>query len=286
MNTSMEKGEAEFYFHEADRLFKEGHFLEALQHLAALDSEFPDTFNILFPMALCCEQLGRVDEAYERCARMFEQFPEEKHQGKLRELFQRVCRRQQAAMGTGAQIPAPFPAHEFIEDPPQHTELNRTGTMALGNWTIPWLGILVGGFILVAFFVLLAVLIPIIRGWEAEENPNALYLGTALIFIAQFMLSCFIAYAVLWVMNKLIHEELLRDIIDVCIAMVIFTLISSFLPVIGFFVGMYYFAKHYGMGFSEAIIFLLLQSAFNMLFLYMMLPLVFGESALHLLQVL
>ena len=70
----MEKGEAEFYFHEADRLFKEEHFLEALQYLAALDNEFPGNFNILFPIVLCCERLGRIDEAYEHSSRLFEQF--------------------------------------------------------------------------------------------------------------------------------------------------------------------------------------------------------------------
>lgn len=282
----MEKGEAEFYFHEADRLFKEGHYLEALQHLSALDTAFPGTFNILFPMTLCCEQLGRTDEAYERCARMFERFTSEKELEKLRGLFGRVCRQQQAGKGIGGQTLAPFPAHEFIEVPVQHTELNRTGTIALGNWDIPWLSILIGLAVLVVFFILLGVLAPLIRQGQTAQNPQAFYGGIGLIVLANFMLTCIIAYAVLWVMNKLIHEELLRDVIDVCISMVIFYLISTFLPFFGFFVAMYYLARHYEMGFGEALIFLLLQTAFNMLFLYMMLPLVFGETALALISVL
>lgn len=282
----MEKGEAEFYFHEADRLFKEGHFLEALQHLSVLEGEFPGNFNILFPMALCCEQLGRTDEAYERCARMFEQFTSEKQQEKLRGLFSRVCRQQQAGKGIGGQVPAPFPAHEFIEDTPKHTELNRTGTMALGSWDIPWPSILMGLAVLAVFFLLLAGLTYFVRQGAAAQNPHAVYWGMALLALAQFMLTCIIAYAVLWVMNKLLHEELIRDAVDVCIAMFIASLISGFLPFIGFFVAIYYLAKHYEMGFGEAIIFLLLQAAFNMLFLYMMLPLIFGETALDLMQML
>lgn len=272
----MEKSEAEFYFHEADRLFKEEHYLEALQHLAALDNAFPGTFNVLFPMALCCEQLGRIDEAYERCARMFEQFPGGKQQTKLQELYGRVCRQQQARTVTGEQIPAPFSAHDFIEDTPTHTELKRTGTMALGNWELPWANILIGLSVLAVFFILLSLLVPMAREGISEQSPQILYWGIALIVLVQFLLSCIITYAVLWVMNKRIHEEFIPDAIDVCIAMGIYMLISGIIPVIGSLVGLYFLAKHYEMGFGEAIIFLLLQFVFHLLFLYMVLSVIFG----------
>ncbi len=251
----MEKGEAEFYFHEADRLFKEDHYLEALQHLAVLDNAFPGTFNVLFPMALCCERLGRIDEAYERCARLFKQFPAGKHQEPLQELYGRVCRQQQGRNGTSGQIFTPVPAHEFIKDTPTHTELKRTGTMALGNWDLPWANILVGLSVLAVFFVLLSLLVPMARQGISEQSPQILYWGIALMLLVQFMLACIIAYAALWVMNKHIHQEFIPDAIDVCIAMAIYILISAFIPIIGSLVGLYFLARHYEMALAKQLSF-------------------------------
>lgn len=282
----MEKGEAEFFFHEADRLFKEEHFLEALQYLAALDNEFPGNFNILFPIVLCCERLGRIDEAYEHCSRLFEQFPSENHQEKLQNLYGRICRQQQARMRTNEAITAATPAHEFVKDTPKHVELKRTGAISLGNWDLPLANVIIGLSIFAVFFVLLSLLIPMVHNEISEEQPHIQYSGFALMLLIQFMLACIIAYAALWVMNKRIHEELIYDVIDVCIAIIIFMLISAFVPLIGSFVGIYFLARHYEMGFWEAIIFLFLQVIFHMLFLYVMLPLVFGEGALNLIELL
>ena len=51
--------EGKRYFDDADALFRACRYEEALAALRALDSAYPGTKNILFPMALCLEHLGR-----------------------------------------------------------------------------------------------------------------------------------------------------------------------------------------------------------------------------------
>ena len=54
-------------FKQADALFQSGQYAEARQLLAELNAEFPDTPNILHPLALCLEKLGRPDLAVQIC---------------------------------------------------------------------------------------------------------------------------------------------------------------------------------------------------------------------------
>lgn len=67
----MDPKESERLFKEADQLYREGRYGEALQSLEPLDAAFPDTKNILLPKAMCLVHLGQVDAAqsiYERLA--------------------------------------------------------------------------------------------------------------------------------------------------------------------------------------------------------------------------
>jgi|GEM_PF-1146061 len=303
----MENNEAQFLFAEADRLFREEQYLEALQYLSQLDSAFPDTFNILYPMALCCEKLGRTAEAYERCAHLLEHFPEERHQAKAQPLFGRVCRQQ--ASGRTDESTAPVgPGHEIIKDPPVHVPIEMPGTIMVGGFLVPWRSILIGVVILAAFLALITLLPwyinqsmveqdtgqvadTVITAYgeasaTAKQDPGQMLVLLLLVMLARFSFTCIVTYVVLWTMNKLPHEDLLRDAIDVAIAMTIFNLINMFFPRIGFFVAVYFIAKHYEMSFSEAIIFLLLQLVLHLFFLYLVFPLFFGENALTVIQLL
>lgn len=303
----MNDQEAQFLFAEADRLFREEQFLEALQHLAELDRAFPDTFNIRFPMTLCCEKSGRIDEAYERCARMLEQFTGERHQAKVQDLFGRICRRkaQESRVGMNASLP---PGHDIIDDPPVHVPIDMSRTAVVGGFIVPWRNILIGVVILAAFLALITLLPQYIDQSLGEQGPGQAAdtvitaYGDAsapakqdtgqtlvlllLIMLARFSFTCIVTYLILWSMNKLPHEDLLRDTIDVAIAMAIFGLISTFFPRIGFFVAIYFIARHYELSFFEAIIFLLLQLVLHLFFLYMVFPLIFGENTLTVIEML
>jgi hypothetical protein len=61
-------------FKRADQLFRDGDFAQALVLLEELDREHPDTRNILVPMAMCLDRLGRQDEALPLAERLTRQF--------------------------------------------------------------------------------------------------------------------------------------------------------------------------------------------------------------------
>lgn len=63
----MDARTAEFRFKEADTLYREGRYDEALDCLIELDEAFPNTPNVLFPLARCMRRLGRNEEALAIC---------------------------------------------------------------------------------------------------------------------------------------------------------------------------------------------------------------------------
>lgn len=280
----MEKAEAQYHFHEANRLYQEGHCLEALQYLADLNRAYPHTFNILFPMLLCRHKLGRIQEAYAQCAEMLEQFPEDKHQQRLRPLFGDICRdKARLAHEIGGSFPAA--GGGIINDPPQVTVLDKSDLIVVGNMEIPWKKILFYVAVIGVFILLLALVPLIISQAKTGEHIGLKILAVVLILSVQFAMTCLVTYTALWALSKLIHEEMLRDFIDIAISMVIFSLLC-FIPFIGIFLGWYYLAQHYDMSFGEVLIFLLLQIVFQVLFLFGILPMVLGENALLIIDML
>ena len=61
-------------FEEADRLFRSGQYADALVRLERLNETYPNTKNVLFPMALCMERLGRTHDALPICTTLIHHF--------------------------------------------------------------------------------------------------------------------------------------------------------------------------------------------------------------------
>jgi tetratricopeptide (TPR) repeat protein len=280
----MEKAEAQYHFHEADRLYKEEHYLEALQHLSELNRAYADTFNILFPMLLCRQKLGRIREAYDQCAGMLEQFPEGKHQQRLRTLFGEICR-EKARTAHEIKSALPVTKQGVVLDAPNVIVLDKRDLLTVGGMEIPWKVILLYTAVIGVFVLLLAMVPAVISQVEAESPVSLKIFVVVLILFIQFATSCLVAYTALWTLSKLPHEDMLRDIMDIAIFMVIFYFLCC-IPLIGWIFALYYLSQHYELSFGEVIIYLLLQVVFQMLFLFGILPLVLGENALQLIELL
>ena len=65
-------------FAEANALFRQGHYEQALDILSALNREHPNTRNIMYAAALCMEKLGSVEEAKLLCHKLIGQFEDQK----------------------------------------------------------------------------------------------------------------------------------------------------------------------------------------------------------------
>lgn len=82
----MDGQESREAFRKADQLFRDGNYGDALALLKELDAIHPNTRNILVPMALCLERLGREEEALPLCERLVRQFADSRARALLERL--------------------------------------------------------------------------------------------------------------------------------------------------------------------------------------------------------
>lgn len=81
---------AEVFFSQADRLYRDRQYADALEILDRLDQEFPDTKRIMHPRARCLHRLGRTDE----CLQVLELIISRHDHERSKQLKQRVLAEQ------------------------------------------------------------------------------------------------------------------------------------------------------------------------------------------------
>ena len=74
----MDQNEAKSKFRQSDELFQLGQYQDSLRVLQELNVAFPDTKNILFPMARNLHALGKSAEALKLCDQLFAMFNDPK----------------------------------------------------------------------------------------------------------------------------------------------------------------------------------------------------------------
>jgi hypothetical protein len=272
----MDKQEARVLFDAADRLYKSGRYEEALQQLLDLRHEFSDDFNVLYPILLCYEKLGRMKEARFMCNDMIEHFGGAKHRIKLCKVYERLLK----------QAPDPKPDRDplsgraIIKDKPQVIEVDGSGLIELwGRW-IPWKSILIGVGVLGAMFAFI-VLLPLVLPKDEEGvvvGAKGIIVVTSL--LVQYVLNCVVFYIALWTTNKLLHEDVMLDVIDVCIFAPIFGFLVS-IPILGWAIAWYVVAERYEMGLIDFVSFVLVLIVVNVAFIYMVLPSIFGPAVFN-----
>lgn len=77
---------AQSKFQQADTLFKQGRHQDALRVLSELNNAFPDSRNVLYPMALCLEKLGQRAEAERLCSILIQKFQDPRAQALMAQL--------------------------------------------------------------------------------------------------------------------------------------------------------------------------------------------------------
>lgn len=71
---AMDAREAKERFKNADDMYREGRYGQALVLLDSLNEQYPNTKNIMYPRALCLAKVGRVDEAVVVCDELVARF--------------------------------------------------------------------------------------------------------------------------------------------------------------------------------------------------------------------
>lgn len=153
----MKGKESKHKFKKANTLFQEGEYEQALKLLSELDKAFPNSKNVMWPVAMCLEKLGQNDKARRVCAKLVEKFGDPR----AREMLPRlVSSAVPSAPGLdGASIPDilysnPAPAPYTPAPPPE----SKTK-----------LYIIIGAIAIVA---LLTAVILALRGGPSNEISN------------------------------------------------------------------------------------------------------------------
>ena len=74
----MKNREAQGLFKESELLYRERRYEEALEALQRLDTKYPNTRNILYPIAKCLRRLSRFEEAAAICDRLITEFDDQR----------------------------------------------------------------------------------------------------------------------------------------------------------------------------------------------------------------
>ncbi len=106
-------------YRQAIQLIRVGRNEDALALLREIDRERPATKNVLYPMAVCLEMLGRFDEALDCCGRLIAEHDSEKARV-LKARIEKTARESELPQvdlvsALGIDKPAPPPAQAAPE---------------------------------------------------------------------------------------------------------------------------------------------------------------------------
>lgn len=91
----MTREEAETLFREAEILYRDRRYSEAHDVLRQLDDAYPETRNVLYPLAKCLRRMGRFQEASNICDTLVRKFSD-KRAGYMRKQLKEAIDRSNA----------------------------------------------------------------------------------------------------------------------------------------------------------------------------------------------
>lgn len=263
----MEAQQGQRMFRDADILFRKGRYQEALVLLGKLNDAYPDKKNVLYPAALCLEQLGQRGQALALCDQLIARFKDPRAQSMKQRLISVPAPPplpdtvlKNAAGGDEGAGALNLPGLDALDDagvrktPPRPVvrDSNLTRNIIIGT-------------AIAAVALLLAV--PMFLGGSGAEketvsapSSGAFFGIIALAIAGGFALNWAGMYAVLAVMKKLLHDDFSSNAGDVAL----YTLINfmlSMIPVIGWIIALVVISKHYELSCGELILYFFLNMA-------------------------
>ncbi len=170
----MKNREAQGLFKESELLYRERRYDEALDVLQRLDASYPNTRNILYPIAKCLRRLGRFDEAAAICDRLVLEYDDQRALHMRRNLEKAIQRSNAQTIQVTAdaqanlddEIDAGFDALDLGDLPPLDEEAETVhipggyGNAAPSTPSVkPILLIVIGAGIAAAVIIIIAVAI-------------------------------------------------------------------------------------------------------------------------------
>lgn len=257
----MTKQEARAKFQQADGLFQQRRYAEALLLLDELDEEFPGERRILYPKARCLAKLKRYDEAQA----LTETIIAEHRFSPAHELLQHIRTRKMAAASADDYTHLPSDLDSILNTPAAY----RTAPPPLpSSRTSPqWFGpaLVIG----IALLVLIGGAFGQARWgdaydeWIAQANAEGEFTGDppvgGILFTILFYLPVGLAvgslagYLSLLVVKRLPYDDFWSNVKDIFLYVVYCSLLA-FVPLVGWVFIPYILYKHYETSFWDLVV--------------------------------
>ncbi len=285
------------YFKQADELYCTGRYQEAMQVLSELNRRYPNTKNILYPLALCLEKLQRTDEAVLICDQLTALFQDPR----AAQLKERISAAQMSALFAPIDLDMPRRTeapHPPLDNTPQ-TDNRR------------WIYTAVAAILIILLPLVLFPLLrspgtngapaapavqsgqPVAEGQiipapaagmvENREQPRAPLISPLasllLNFLITYSLSIAVTYPILMVMQRLREDTFKGNVIDIARTLGICSL-WALLPIIGVFIGAVYFMRHYELSCLEMIVLGLITGVLWMFLMFFLMSVLMGGAVL------
>lgn len=281
----MKNREAQALFKESERLYRERRYDEALEALRQLDQRYPNTRNVLYPIAKCLRRLARFEEAAAICDRLILEFEDDRARHMRKNLDKAMERASAKTIAVASNVPtnldddleAGFDALDLGDLPPLDEEaetmhipggfganapppprIQQQGT------DIPWLYIGIGA--VVAIVVLFGV-VGAMSGAGSGVGPEGaaqsteefdstqFYINIGMYWLVTAMITyCASLYLTLMISNKLPYGTFSDDALSIAGFSLLCLLLGTFLPCIGLIACIIILQKRYEMGFIEFLI--------------------------------
>lgn len=261
MGANVGESRSEQNFREADNLYRQGQYQEALTLLVELDRAHPNTRRILYPMALCLSKLEQHSEAMRITARLvaeFEYGPARKLHAKLQESLEPigVTGLEELDLGLSGASGFGLTAASTVGPP----------VIAMESFTSKYFN----SILVAVFTVTLAVLIFFQNrigfeltewleavGQQPETLPpfpvaSAVY-NVALTLLLSFFGGCVGAYCGLAVVQALPEDDFNDNLKDIALYVLYGTLLS-FIPILGWIAILVVIYRHYELRFGSLIV--------------------------------
>jgi len=282
----MEAQVAEAKFKQADALFRQARYREALELLVELDRAFPNTKRILFPMALCLFHTDCQGEAVQVCERLIANFA----YAKASDLKARIESGElPGAYRAGAEGPS-VPPDTFVP-PGQDPAVSLAEPASSSRW--PW-------YVFIGVCVAVLLGLPLVAGLmkdpsepapaaqtdvttspspsattaDSAESPATSEIASkqisapgaigvlVLFFVLVFALHCAVFYTVMAVMGHLVHDDIGANIVDVLLTELILIALNL-IPFVGWYFALKYLANHYDLSCGELVVAVVLIAIFG-----------------------
>jgi hypothetical protein len=266
----MEASESKERFKRADTLFRAGEYQQALHILSGLNQAHPNTKNVLYPMAMCLERLGRADDALPLCVRLIEQFQDPRAQALKDRIAHLAAARPQPANGLFDLD------YSGLDDSAIQGDLLDIPTTTLAYKPVepdpfPWLKYTLIGLGVAAILALIIVpvliyeppppgSVPDVAAAAPTANRALIYLGALATFVVIVGFQTLGGYIALMLMRSLPYEDMGSNVFNISASVMVATVLES--SFFGFFLTTVWFSKAYDLGFGGICFFYLFRIVF------------------------